>query len=195
MKKKKSRKDTIFDAAVKCFNEKGYYETSIDAIAAEAKISKGGIYYHFKSKKELFLKLYSNRVDKYFKQIKELIRELNDPEEQLRMFINNSIHILKKNEDFFKFCIEFLSMGVREPEIRNVLTFFYKDSVATFSQIIEEGIKTGKFHDHDTGKTARALYLLFMGVLFTNFSVNVDFDIITQNTFQLNTIINSLKIV
>jgi len=56
MSAKKDRKEDIFEAALKCFNETGYYKTTIDKIAEKAKISKGGIYYHFKSKEELFLK-------------------------------------------------------------------------------------------------------------------------------------------
>ena len=41
--KKKDRKEKIFEAALKCFNETGYYKTSIDKIAEKANISKGGI--------------------------------------------------------------------------------------------------------------------------------------------------------
>jgi len=190
---KRNRKEDIFEAAVLCFNEKGYYGTSIDAIAERAKISKGGIYYHFTSKKQLFLELFHYRVQKYFDRIKAIIREIEDPAQRLRTFIDSSIHIFKENDDFFKFCLEFLAMGVREPEIRDVMTGFYDDSVTTFRQIIEEGMQLGKFIKTDSEKTARSLYLLFMGIFFTNFSVNVNFDIIEQNTFQLNKILNSIK--
>ncbi len=62
--RKEKRKEKIFKAAVKCFNDKGYYETTIDAIAAKAKVSKGLIYYYFESKKELFLELFEYRVGK-----------------------------------------------------------------------------------------------------------------------------------
>ena len=191
--KKKSRKEEVFVAAVRCFNEKGYYETSIDMIAERAKISKGGIYYHFKSKKDLFLELFHYRVNKYFEQLKFLIKDIDDPEKRLRLFISKSIDIFRKNEDFFKFCIEFLAMGVREPAIRRVMTSFYKDSVKNFEEIIEDGIASGTFKRADSEKAARAVYLLFMGVFFTYFSVNVDFDVIKQNTFQLNNILNSIK--
>jgi len=38
--RKEKRKEKIFKAAVRCFNERGYYETTLDAIAAKAKVSK-----------------------------------------------------------------------------------------------------------------------------------------------------------
>ena len=84
-------------------------------------------------------------------------------------------------------------MGVREREIRKVMTIFYKDSINTFKHLIEEGIKEGKFRAIDADKTARAVYFLFMGVFFTYYSVNVDFDLVEQHTFQIDNILKSIK--
>ena len=190
---KRDRKEDIFEAAVQCFNKTGYYETSIDTIASEAKISKGGIYYHFKSKKALFLELFNYRVNRYFNYLKTYTADIDNPEERLRMFINKASYIQKENADFFKFCIEFLSMGVRDPEIRTMMTAFYEESVGTFKSYTEEGIRRGIFKPHDAEKTALAIYFLFMGVFFTYFSVNVAYDLIEQHSFQLNNIFNTLK--
>jgi len=190
---KKDRKEGVFEAAVFCFNTNGYYETTIDAIAAKAKISKGGIYYHFKSKKELFLELFRYRVNKYFIFLKACAADIDDPEEQLRIFISKASKIQKDNADFFKFCIEFLSMGVRDSEIKNVMTDFYKESVMTFKGYVEEAIKAGKFKPHDAEKTALAIYFLFMGIFFTYFSVHAEYDLIEQHSFQLNNIFETLK--
>jgi AcrR family transcriptional regulator len=190
---KRDRKEDIFAAAVLCFNKTGYFETSIDTIAAEAKISKGGIYYHFKSKKELFLDLFRYRVNKYFNYLKAYTADIDNPEERLRVFINKASNIQKENADFFKFCIEFLSMGVRDKEVRNVMTAFYRESVGTFRGYVEEGIRLGIFLDHDAEKTALAIYFLFMGVFLTYFSVDVEYDLIEQHSFQLNNIFETLK--
>jgi len=190
---KKDRKESIFEAAVHCFNKNGYYETTIDSIAAEAKISKGGIYYHFNSKKELFIELFHYRVYKYFDFLKSYTSNIDDPEERLRIFISKAGAIQKENADFFKFAIEFLSMGVREQEIKNVMTDFYKESVGTFKAYVEEAIEIGKFKPHDAEKTALAIYFLFMGVFFTYFSVNADYDLTEQHAFQLNNIFETLK--
>jgi len=190
----KDRKEAIFEAAVRCFNENGYYETTIDMIAQQANISKGGIYYHFKSKKELFLELFRYRVTKYFDFLKHYTADISDPEERLKIFINKASSIQKKNSDFFKFCIEFLSMGVRDGEIRSVMTDFYRASVGTFKSYIEEGIRIGKFVPHEAEKTALAIYFLFMGVFFTYFSVNVEYDLIEQHTYQMQNLFKTLKV-
>src|SRR5512144_2636319 len=47
----------IMEAAIKLFSNQGYNKSSVDDICAEAGISKGAFYHHFKSKQELFLAL------------------------------------------------------------------------------------------------------------------------------------------
>ncbi|PRC52599.1 TetR family transcriptional regulator, partial [Mycobacterium sp. ITM-2017-0098] len=48
------REQQMLDAAVEIFSVNGYHETSMDAIAAEANISKPMLYLYYGSKEELF---------------------------------------------------------------------------------------------------------------------------------------------
>jgi AcrR family transcriptional regulator len=48
------REQQMLDAAVQMFSVNGYYETSMDAIAAQAEISKPMLYLYYGSKEELF---------------------------------------------------------------------------------------------------------------------------------------------
>ena len=188
-----NRKEKILEAALLCFNEKGYHKTSIDDIAIKGKISKGGIYYHFKSKDELFLKLFKFRLSRYIEQLKSYIQEESDPEKRIRILIQKWGLILKENEDFFKFCMEFSSMGAREKDIRKEMTSFYKNSVKTFSQIIEDGISIGEFENTDAERIARLIYFLSHGVFSTFFAVDCDFDLIEQHTFNMETLLKSIN--
>ncbi|NOQ86940.1 MAG: TetR family transcriptional regulator [Deltaproteobacteria bacterium] len=187
------RKEKILEAALLCFNEKGYHKTSIDDIALNGKISKGGIYYHFKSKDELFLKLFNFRLNRYTEQLKAYIQEESDPVKRIRILVQKWGLILKENEDFFKFCMEFSSMGAREKEIRKEMTSFYRSSVEIFRQIIEEGVATGEFENVDTERIARLIYFLSQGVFSTFFAVDCDFDLIEQHTFNMETILKSIN--
>lgn len=187
------RKEKILEAALLCFNKKGYHKTSIDDIALNGKISKGGIYYHFKSKEELFLKLFNFRLNRYTEQLKAYIQEESDPVKRIRILIQKWGLILKENEDFFKFCMEFSSMGAREKEIRKEMTSFYRSSVEIFRQIIEDGISIGEFENIDAEKIARLIYFLSHGVFSTFFAVDCDFDLIKQHTFNMETLLKSIR--
>ena len=57
IKNKINRKFEILDGAMKVFVKKGYANTRIDDIANSVSLSKGAIYHHFNSKKEIFISL------------------------------------------------------------------------------------------------------------------------------------------
>jgi TetR/AcrR family transcriptional regulator, mexJK operon transcriptional repressor len=77
----------IRDAAAHLFLEKGYQGTSMDEIAAAARISKQTIYTHFPSKERLFADLVlsnTERVEDFAQGLLLTFREANGLEEGLR---------------------------------------------------------------------------------------------------------------
>jgi AcrR family transcriptional regulator len=190
---RENRKEHILETALRCFNETGYYLTSLDAIALAAGISKGGLYYHFTSKNALFIELFHYRGQKYFEQVHSYVRDITDPVERVEVFVSRASGILKDNEDFMRFFLEFMSMGARDPEIRQVMTDYYTMSIDNFSRIIEEGIASGAFRAESPSDVARAVYFLSMGVFFTYFTINPDFDLGDQHVMHINNILLALK--
>jgi AcrR family transcriptional regulator len=57
------RRALIEDAAARLFADRGYVDTTVEDIAAEAGVSKPMLYRHFESKKELHMKLLERRRD------------------------------------------------------------------------------------------------------------------------------------
>lgn len=51
------KRDLILDKAKELFIQRGYAATSMDELVHYIGVSKGSIYYHFKSKEELFIQL------------------------------------------------------------------------------------------------------------------------------------------
>jgi AcrR family transcriptional regulator len=47
--------EALLDSAAACFLENGFLATSLDAVAKRARLTKGAIYHHFASKRDLFL--------------------------------------------------------------------------------------------------------------------------------------------
>ena len=47
----------ILDAAIEVFSQKGYHDTRVDEIVETSGKSKGAVYFHFKSKQDIFLAL------------------------------------------------------------------------------------------------------------------------------------------
>jgi|GEM_PF-55563 len=187
------RKEEIFEAALICFNHKGYYGTSIDDIAAQAEISKGGIYHHFSSKKNLFIELFNSRVNRYFDVLKANIERVNDPAERIRDFVAKSEQIFQQNLDILKFSLEFMTLSTRDPDIREAVTEVYRNRVKIFARILTEGIDAGSFKGLDAEAVARTLYFLSMGFFLSYFTVNLDFDMTKQHSINMKTILEGIK--
>ena len=190
---RENRKEKIFAAAAGCFTELGYFKTSMEMISNKAEMTLRGLYYHFKSKDDLFLQLFQYMNSKYYLQIKDEAENVTGPEEKLLMYARIASKVLKENEEFLKICQEFLAIGTRKPEIRKVMTSFYSTQVDQVKNIIEEGVNSGQFIKTDAEKVARAIVLITMGVFNFHFSLDSDFDPAEQHVFDIDHIIRGLK--
>src|SRR5579863_2249574 len=63
-KQRREREELILQAAEEVFQEKGYYEASMDEIAARVGIAKGTIYTHFPGKEELVIELFNRSMQR-----------------------------------------------------------------------------------------------------------------------------------
>lgn len=65
--KAQQTRQRILDAARNVFARKGFHDTRIDDIADEAQSSKGGVYFHFPGKEQIFLAL----IDEFARLLEE----------------------------------------------------------------------------------------------------------------------------
>ncbi len=75
---RKSSKAAILDAAERVVVRQGLKSATIEAVAAEAGVSKGGLFYHFASKQDMLEQLVDRHVEKYRELREKLISELPD---------------------------------------------------------------------------------------------------------------------
>lgn len=71
----KSTRERILDAAMNIFSAKGFHDTKLDEIVAEASTSKGSIYFHFPNKEKLFIALVDQFADLIERQVNEAIEQ------------------------------------------------------------------------------------------------------------------------
>lgn len=69
----KSTRERILDAAMELFSAKGFHDTKLDEIVAQASASKGSIYFHFPNKERLFIALVDQFADLIEGRAKEAI--------------------------------------------------------------------------------------------------------------------------
>jgi AcrR family transcriptional regulator len=78
------REQQMLDAAVQIFSVNGYHETSMDAIAAEAQISKPMLYLYYGSKEELFGACLDRELSRFVEEVRKEIDFKHSPKDLLR---------------------------------------------------------------------------------------------------------------
>jgi AcrR family transcriptional regulator len=74
-----STKRALVDVAEELFTENGYAATSLDAIVAGARVTKGALYHHFSGKQALFEAVFERVEGDAAKRIQEALRGQRDP--------------------------------------------------------------------------------------------------------------------
>ena len=73
----------LLEAATQLFAQRGFAETTIDDVAAAARVSKGAVYYHFADKAELFEAVFSEHQQQLLVKVTHVAARHRDPWEQL----------------------------------------------------------------------------------------------------------------
>lgn len=87
-----STKRALVDVAEELLTENGYAATSLDAIVAGARVTKGALYHHFSGKQALFEAVFERVEQEAAKRIQKALRSQKDPwrkaNEGLRAFLD-----------------------------------------------------------------------------------------------------------
>ncbi len=78
------REQQMLDAAVQMFSVNGYHETSMDAIATQAQISKPMLYLYYGSKEELFGACLDRELSRFVDEVRSQIDFTQSPKDMLR---------------------------------------------------------------------------------------------------------------
>jgi AcrR family transcriptional regulator len=91
------REQQMLDAAVQLFSVHGYHETSMDALAAEAQISKPMLYLYYGSKEELFGACLNRELGRFIEAVRADVDLKQSPRELLRRTILSVLQYIDAN--------------------------------------------------------------------------------------------------
>jgi len=111
-------RDDILKAATQLFAGRGFHETSMAEVAREAKVSKALIFWHFKTKEELFVAVLNRLLEPYYIDFAEEAREL-DEQAQLQRLIESYLLFVRDNASSVRF---FLTRILHDDEVPDAVT-------------------------------------------------------------------------
>ncbi|AZD84005.1 MULTISPECIES: TetR/AcrR family transcriptional regulator [Pseudomonas] len=114
-----AKRQAILEAAKTLFLSNGYASTSMDAVAAEAGVSKLTVYSHFNDKETLFS---SAVMAKCEEQLPTLIFELpaGMPIESVLLNIARGFHLLINSEESLNLHRLMLALGSQDPKLSQI---------------------------------------------------------------------------
>ena len=89
----------ILRTSARLFREQGYDATSMNDISAALKLSKGGLYHHFRSKDEILFHIMNHAMEITEMRVLAPVRGIADPEERLRELIRLHIQLVLRARD------------------------------------------------------------------------------------------------
>jgi len=104
-KKKNEKLLAIGKAACSLFTRRGYFEASLEDIAAEAKISKGALYHYFPSKTVLLYFILKRFGDRLTEGLEEELEEIENGFSKIRFIICRHIDLSIQYRDESKVLI------------------------------------------------------------------------------------------
>jgi AcrR family transcriptional regulator len=108
----------LLDAAAKVFTRHGYRGATVDQILAEAGLSKGGFYWNFKSKEELFLALLEDRIDRPIRELAELLESAPADQDMAPEANRRFLAILEREREAILLEHEYWALAVRDSKVR-----------------------------------------------------------------------------
>jgi len=105
-------RDEILKSATNLFAGRGFHETSMSEVAREARVSKALIFWHFKTKEELFLAVLNRLLEPYAIDFAEEAAALNECD-QIWKLVEMYLAFVRDNVSSVRFFIAQLLHGDR----------------------------------------------------------------------------------
>lgn len=158
------RRREILEAAMRIFARRGYSAASMADITRESGLTRGGIYWHFSSKWEIFMEMFREHK-RHNLALWERIEEIGLTPDALveggLLFMGEMIG----NAWVAKVCKEVEIEAIRKEEIRGEYNSMYDEIRARISAQLARGVEAGLVRPLDTESLAYALVSLVDGIL------------------------------
>lgn len=156
------RSGVIYRTAAQMIYEKGFDATSMNEIAEALDLTKPGLYYHVKGKKQLLFSIMDFAMDLLDSNVVEPAKSITDPEERLRLIIGQHARLLTHEAGALAILIDEdagLSADQREEIVRRKRAYF-----ELLRQTLEELKTRGRLRPVDSTVAAFSLLGMVMWI-------------------------------
>jgi len=178
------RHKAILAAAAKVFDAHGYAATTMEAVAAEAGISKGSIYNYFKNKDDLFAQVFSEAMAGGITRAEQVLAAPLTAAAKLDRLLGDWARQLEYYKRIGRLMLEFWVTAARQEPDGTMANWFdheYGEWRRVVRAILSQGVAVGEFRgDLDVASHSALIVALVDGltvqaILDMNKSINEEF--------------------
>ena len=158
-RKQDLRKNQILDAAMEVITQNGYENSRMDDVVKLSNMSKGAIYWYYKSKKDLYLDLVNYWVMRYSDMVAKIMEKDQRASIQLKQILNYFIDEYEKDPEPFKALTEFWSMAQKDDDFHKKVQKVYAAFLEVIESIITNGKNSGEFKNVNTRIAALSIMI------------------------------------
>ena len=159
------RKDQILDAASEVFAEKGVHAARMDDIVQESGLSKGTLYWYFKSKDEIILSIFERMFNREFQELEALSSTDGTASERLLIFTERTSVDVRRMLRLMPLAYEFIAWAFRRKFVHEAFKLYINKFLDILIPMIQQGIDEGEFRDIDPRSTAITIGAIFEGTI------------------------------
>ncbi len=160
------KRQRILDAAVRVFAKKGFHATRVSEVAKAAGVADGTIYLYFKSKDELLVSLFEDRVERLLAYLETELPSAASASQRLRRIIELQLGLLEGERDLAEVITVILRQSTKLMKEYAAPKFTaYLDVIA---RVVSDGQATGELrNDVSPHLAARAIFGALDGITMT----------------------------
>lgn len=181
------------NAAVKAFARNGLKGTSVEDIVQESGLSKGAIYWYFKSKDELIMELMNTFFNSGTARLQSIVDSPGPASGQLRTFLDFTVAEMNKMVRFRPVIQELYVLALRDKTIKRITRNEFEAYHKMLESIIQKGIDRGEFKHVEPHQVANSIISLIEGTVLI-WSIGIkDIDVEQQVVNGVNFLISAIE--
>jgi AcrR family transcriptional regulator len=158
------RRRQILDAAEVVFAKRGIDKARMDDVVEEAGLSKGALYWYFKSKDALIRALLDRVFISEMQEAEELMETDMPASEKLKIFVNHAVREYKRFDKLMPLAYEFVALAARSKAVRQSIVGYFRRYTSLLSNAIQQGIDQGEFKPCDPELVATMVIATYEGM-------------------------------
>jgi AcrR family transcriptional regulator len=168
LKRKEEKRDQILDSARKLFLERGYFDTRMEDIAADADLAIGTLYLYFKNKNEIYASLCEHALGILDDLFAEALKDGRNSWDKMEAIAKVHLRFYKKYRSYYDI-IAFVFLGLQaqlSAELQDKILGRITAIINYLEEVIAFGMEAGEILKGDVKDTAAVLLATVLGVVW-----------------------------